>query len=111
VLGVLACSPAFEDGPQVSEIRVGNLRGYVVRAASPAEHTPVSGDLALDGPELGVEIRASGQSTEQGALVRVRSRDKPHDWESLRPLLAIDGVLHEPRVESVRLARAGGGPP
>lgn len=103
----LACSPhAFDEGRAPAEIRAGKLRGYVVRAAEPAAQSGVSGDLALEGPELSVEIRTSGQGGERGALVRVRGPGKAHDWESLRPLLAVDGVLHEPHVQSVRLARA-----
>jgi hypothetical protein len=87
-------------------LKKGDLRGYVVQPSGAASGV-VAGDIVLEGPSLSVVVRASGQSDEWGAVVALQqARGQSHDWESLRPLIAIDGVLHQPRVRSVRLALA-----
>jgi len=91
-------------------LKIGPLRGYVVEPHGPAGRELVTGDLALEGPDLGITVRVQGPRELRGAIVSVRQQDGAHDWESLRPLLAVNGVLHSPRIDGVQLARVGDRP-
>lgn len=103
---LLACTPPAADKPvALKELRKGALRGHLVQPSSSAEVGLVDGDVALESPTLSVVVRGAAQSAERGAIVAIRQpHGSTHDWESLRPLLALDEVLHELQVRAVRLA-------
>lgn len=97
-----------EPEPAPTQLQVGNVRAFVVKA--PLKAGRVLGNLALEGPQLGIELRASGTNQERGALVAVRHLESAQTWESLRALIAIDGVLIEPSVQRMLIVKVGGRP-
>src|SRR4051812_29389501 len=100
LLAIVASACAW-DAPSPSarlrELRLHKQRAYVIERQPQAGRGRVVGDLALEGSDLQVQVRASGQNDERGALVAMRQSAGSHDWESLRPMLAVDGELLEPQ--------------
>jgi hypothetical protein len=117
-LALIACTQEVPQAkPAQTEIRVGNSRAFVVPApraqASPqdkAQASPPSTRVALEGPTLTIEARTDGNDEERGTLSALRQPAGVHELESLRGLVAIDGVLIEPAVQRVQITKLGGRP-
>jgi hypothetical protein len=113
-LFAVAASACAWEAPSPStrlrELRLHKQRAYVIERQTQSGRGRVVGDLALEGSDLQVQVRASGQNDERGALVAMRQNAGSHDWESLRPMLAVDGALLEPQVLSMAIERVGDRP-
>src|SRR5258705_7493719 len=99
-LTLAACKPAAAPGPPPPQtVQVGKVRAFELRAREPGSPESMVGDLVLQGPLLRVEVQGGGRAEWRGAIVGLKQEGAAHDWESLTPLLAVDGALRSIRIE------------
>jgi hypothetical protein len=106
-----ACRPAVAPAPKKPPaVQVGKVRAFQLQRREPASPESMIGDFVLQGPGLRVEVQGAGRAEWRGAIVGLAQDGTAHDWESQLPLIAIDGALHELRVQQVTVRKLGGRP-
>jgi hypothetical protein len=106
-----ACRPAATPvAKKPQAVQVGQVSAFELQQRDPASPNAMIGDFVLQGPALRVQVQGGGRAEWRGAIVGLTQDGTSHDWESLSPLLAIDGVLGEVRVQRISARKLGGRP-
>ncbi|HMI89950.1 MAG TPA: hypothetical protein VK509_01240, partial [Polyangiales bacterium] len=106
-----ACQPAAAPvAKKPQAVQVGKVRAFELQRRDPATPAAMIGDFVLQGPGLRVEVQGGGRAEWRGAIVGLAQDGAAYDWESLTPLLAIDGALSEVRAQAIVVRKLGGRP-